>query len=130
MAAIGVCEKVATMTKQGRDENAMSDRQKPAGDQHADVLDVHLVDVAAQIEALLRGLREAQKHVLRLRGALKPLDGEDPVDSVRRRIDGMLTQSEALKDALQAAAEAAAGGPAPPRTNGAPRSAQSPRRST
>jgi hypothetical protein len=40
-------------------------------DKQTGIVDVHVLDVLAQIEALLRGAREIQRHLLRVRGVPK-----------------------------------------------------------
>jgi hypothetical protein len=41
-------------------------------DQRTGVLDVHVLDVLAQVEALLRGAREIQRQILRVPGVPRP----------------------------------------------------------
>jgi hypothetical protein len=74
-----------------------------AVERDADLIDVHILDMAAQIEALLRSVREIQENVLRMRGALPPLRGHDPAEAVQHRVAGMLRECDALRDAVQAA---------------------------
>jgi len=80
--------------------------QKSLSDQAADVLDIHIVDIAAQLEALLRSVRELQRRVLVIRGALPRTDA-DPGAEIQARLGQMLREAEALSDAVNAAADAA-----------------------
>ena len=73
----------------------------------ADILDVHLLDIAAEIEALLRSLRDVQRCVLGVRGIAGLSDCSD-AHSVHDRLIGMLGQCETLRDAVAQAADTAA----------------------
>ena len=73
----------------------------------ADVLDVHIVDIAAQLEALLRSVRELQRSILTIRGALPRTDG-DPAEGIRGRPGMMVRECDALMDAINAAGDDAA----------------------
>jgi hypothetical protein len=68
-------------------------------DEHAAVLDVQLLDVFAQIEALLRSGREVQRELLRVRGVPTSTSREQrraAVSRVQRLAMKMLTESRAL----------------------------------
>jgi hypothetical protein len=80
--------------------------KKPQPEQAADVLDIHIIDIAAQLEALFRSVREVQRGVLTIRGAL-PRKEFDPGADVQARLGQMLQECNALSDAVSAAAEAA-----------------------
>lgn len=73
-----------------------------------DLIDVHLLDIAAQIEALLRSVREIQHDVLRLRGVAPPIPETTPADHIQSRLEGMLSECRALQDAVEHAAMTAA----------------------
>jgi hypothetical protein len=76
--------------------------------QRADVIDVHILDLAAHVEALLRSIREIQRGVLRVRGAVPPTAGVEPAREVQDRFANMLRQCDALRDAIESGAETAA----------------------
>ena len=69
----------------------------------ADLVDVHILDIAAHLEAVLRRVRELQRDLLRVRGV--PLDGGDmpPADSARGRLNEMLQDCAGLRGAVDAA---------------------------
>ena len=79
---------------------------KSATERAADVLDVHILDIAAQLEALLRSVREVQRGVLTIRGAL-PRRDVDPAAEVHARLGLMVAECNALADAVNAARDAA-----------------------
>lgn len=99
--------------------------QERASNRAGDILDVHLLDIAAQLEAILRSVRHVQSGVLRLRGALPADEGPSPVDDVRERLGLMQREWAALGEAIGAALDAADGlsdrlpdlAPQSPRTN-------------
>ena len=74
----------------------------------ADIIDVHILDLAAQIEALLRSVREIQRGVLRVRGAVPPAPGVDPAKDVQDQFANMLRHCDALREAVESGAETAA----------------------
>jgi hypothetical protein len=74
----------------------------------ADIIDVHILDLAAQIEALLRGVREIQRGVLRVRGAVPPAPGVEPAKDLQDQFANMLRVCDALRDAVESGAETAA----------------------
>ena len=80
--------------------------EKPRPEQAADVLDIHIIDIAAQLEALFRSVREVQRGVLTIRGAL-PRNEFDPAAEIQARLGQMLQECNALSDAVSAAADAA-----------------------
>ena len=61
----------------------MPNDQRDEADRQAEVLDVQLLDVFAQIERLLRLGREIQREALRLRGVPTPVKSADRQQSVR-----------------------------------------------
>ena len=83
--------------------NVMAGPSRVAIERGADLIDVHILDMAAQLEALFRSVREIQENILRVRGALPPLRGHDPAEAVQHRMAGMLRECDALRDAVQAA---------------------------
>lgn len=85
----------------------MAAQPKGAVERSADLIDVHILDMAAQIEALLRSVREIQENVLRVRGALPPVARQHPAAAVQSRLAGMLRECDALRDAVLAAAATA-----------------------
>ncbi len=85
-----------------------SDTPNPRFKQVADLLDVHILDMAAEIEALLRGVREVQRGVLRARGVTLP-GGEQPAVYIQQRLEGMLKECGTLRDAVLQAMETAKG---------------------
>ena len=87
-----------------RDFPRMSDRSISP----ADVLDVHVLDLAAHVEALLRDLREIQRDLLRVRGVLPPPSGSQPMQAVHDCFQSLLRDCHALCDAARAGAETAA----------------------
>jgi hypothetical protein len=90
----------------------MSPRHHSDAEKIADLVDVQILDITAHIEALLRGVREVQHDVLKVRGA-----GADPLPRRRRiaaaedaatRLTGMQRDCDSLKDVIGAATAAAA----------------------
>ena len=82
----------------------MTDQRQSEIGPTADLIDVHLLDIAAQIEALLRGVRDAQHTVLRLRGSLPPApSGESPANALNDSLRRMLLECAALRDAVETA---------------------------
>jgi hypothetical protein len=68
-----------------------------------DVLDVHILDVLAQVESVLRHLREVQRCALRVRGVIPPATPDDAHAAMldaQKRVAMMLTGSDSLRDAL------------------------------
>ena len=86
----------------------MSRPANPSPERMPDLIDVHLLDIAAQIEALLRSVREIQHDVLRLRGVAPPNPATTPADHIQNRLEGMLDECRALQDAVEHAAVTAA----------------------
>ena len=84
-----------------RGASVMAAQPVDMGERSADLLDVHLLDITAQIEALLRGVREVQENVLRVRGALPPVTGHQPAEVVQNRLARMLRDCDALRDAVE-----------------------------
>lgn len=69
----------------------------------ADLVDVHILDIAAHVEAVLRDIRELQHDVLRVRGVVAADGGRDPADAARARLDRMLEDCARLREAVTAA---------------------------
>lgn len=81
--------------------------KKSAIDHAANILDVHIVDFAAQLEALLRSVREIQRNILVLRGVL-PRTASSPDAEIETRLRLMREECKALMDAINAATADAA----------------------
>jgi hypothetical protein len=81
----------------------MSPPQRSDAELNADLVDVHVLDMTAQIEALLRGVRDVQRGILRVRGRVQngaPTDRRVAAADVQRRLSDMLTDCDALKEAI------------------------------
>jgi hypothetical protein len=74
----------------------------------ADVIDVHLLDLAAQIEALMREVRHIQRAVLRVRGVVPPAPEVTPAKEVQGHFANLLRGCDALRDAAESGAATAA----------------------
>jgi hypothetical protein len=86
----------------------VQDRQKSPVETTADILDVHVLDVLAQVEMLLRSVREVQRSVLQIRGVPLRVNAEERSacgTDVKVRFARMLDECNALRDAIQAASE-------------------------
>jgi uncharacterized protein YoaH (UPF0181 family) len=73
-------------------------------DQRAAIVDVQLLDVLAQIEALLRNGREVQRELLRVRGVLSyttPDQQRKAAARVQTLVSGMLSDSRALSKVVR-----------------------------
>lgn len=73
-------------------------------DQRTGVLDVHVLDVLAQVEALLRGAREIQRQILRVRGVPRRrslAQRRSAATVVRQTAREMLEDSRALAGVLR-----------------------------
>lgn len=86
--------------------NVLPMPNKPQLERAADILDVHILDIAAETEAMLRGIRQVQRSVLQLRGTLEPGDAA-PVEGIRSHLTRMRADWDALGDAIQAAMDTA-----------------------
>ena len=87
----------------------MNPSSKTPLERTADVLDVHVIDVLAQLEALLRSVHEIQRAVLRVRGTLPPGAGDgDAVEDIQLRLARMAEECEALRSAIDEATPVAA----------------------
>jgi hypothetical protein len=67
-------------------------------------LDVHVLDVLAQVEALLRGAREIQRQILRVRGVPRRRSASQrraAAAAVRKTAQEMLEESRALSVVLR-----------------------------
>lgn len=89
----------------------MTERRDPMSERTADLLDVHVLDIAAQLEALLRGVRDVQRLALQLRGVLPR--GTTMGDEIQARLAAMLLECDALRDAIDSARVTAAKGAGP-----------------
>ena len=81
---------------------------KSADEQTADVLDVHVLDVLAQIELFLRNVREIQRFALQLRGVTVPgphLNSQQALARIEQRLVEMHGDCEAFRSAIQSAVE-------------------------
>ena len=76
---------------------------------NADLLDVHILDITAQIEALLRGVRELQRDLLKVRGAVVTPRSPDGRLAAARDAQARLAAMLQVCDVLKAAAQDAAG---------------------
>jgi hypothetical protein len=73
-------------------------------DQRTGVLDVHVLDVLAQVEALLRDAREIQRQILRVRGVPRPPTAAQrraAAKVVRKTAQQMLEESRGLSAVLR-----------------------------
>jgi hypothetical protein len=73
-------------------------------DQQTGVLDVKVLDVMAQVEALLRGAREIQRQILRVRGVPRhgsATERRSAATVVRKTARQMLEESRALSTVLR-----------------------------
>jgi hypothetical protein len=85
---------------------------KPLVDRKAELLDVQLLDVLAQVEAILRHGREVQREALRIRGVPSPVNQSQrraAATALRDRVDLMHgdcgTLCEVMEDLRAAANE-------------------------
>jgi hypothetical protein len=82
----------------------MSTHEKPAADRMSEQLDVQLLDVLAQIEALLRHGREIQRAALMVRGLpvpVSPSQRRTAGATVDRHVAEMKAESIALAEVLE-----------------------------
>jgi hypothetical protein len=77
---------------------------KSTSELKADLVDVHILDLAAHLEAMLHGIRDLQRGALRLRGVNVGPDRGEPSDLIRARLARMLEECTALHAAVSAAA--------------------------
>jgi hypothetical protein len=73
-------------------------------DERTGVLDVHVLDVLSQVEALLRGAREIQQQILRVRGVPRQRSAQQrraAAAAVRKTAQEMLEESRALSRVLE-----------------------------
>ena len=73
-------------------------------DRQAELLDVQLLDVFAEIEALMRLAREIQREALRLRGvptAVSPAERYSAGQAIRRHIERMTDEGRGLADVIK-----------------------------
>jgi hypothetical protein len=77
---------------------------KNAVDHQAEFVDVQLLDVLAQVEAVLRHGREIQREALRVRGVPNPVNAEErraTGTALRRRVDQMGRECNVLCDVVR-----------------------------
>ena len=82
----------------------MAAQKKSAEEMKADLVDVHILDLAAHLEAMLHGIRDLQRCALRLRGVNVGVERGDPADLIRARLERMLEECRGLRAAVSAAA--------------------------
>ena len=73
-------------------------------DERTGVLDVHVLDVLSQVEALLRGAREIQQQILCVRGVARQRSSRQrraAAAIVRKTAQEMLEESRALSRVLE-----------------------------
>src|SRR5215216_2452848 len=83
--------------------DAMNEQER-RGDRESEVLDVELLDVLAEIEALLRQGREVQREALRVRGVPHPVTSaqrQTAGGEIQRRVRDMRKECHALDEVLQ-----------------------------
>jgi hypothetical protein len=85
----------------------MEPQERSDAERNADIVDVHILDVTAQIEALLRGIRDAQRNILKLRRARTSGERLDAAGAVQERLREMLRECDALHDAVGQAVDRA-----------------------
>src|SRR5688572_16179633 len=88
----------------------MAERSQADIDDVADAIDVHVLDITAQIEALLRGVREVQRGIISVhQSARRDAAGSPrtPASDVASRLTAMLTDCDSLKGAVTDAADRA-----------------------
>jgi hypothetical protein len=81
----------------------MPNDAQPATYRQSEIVDVGLLDVFAQIEALLRCGRETQRDALRVRGLPDPVTPAQRLaagKSMRNHVTDMIDQCRALTDVL------------------------------
>ena len=88
----------------------MPSRSRQSPERQSEVLDVQLLDVLAQIEALLRGGREVQREALRVRGVpapVSPPQRKAAAAKIQKRVAEMDSECQTLCDVIQDLAESA-----------------------
>src|SRR5829696_5774802 len=82
----------------------MPNQRPDSADRQAEILDVQLLDVFAQIEALMRSGREIQREALRLRGVPSRVGADERQDAghvIRERLARMTGETRALGDVIK-----------------------------
>jgi hypothetical protein len=77
----------------------------------ADLVDVHVVDMLAQVQALLRSVSEVQRNVLRVRGvpaSVTHSQREHAADALQKVLMRMVEECDAMREAIQEARASAA----------------------
>jgi hypothetical protein len=85
--------------------------QRPTAERQSEILDVQLLDVFAQIEALLRLGREVQRHALRVRGVPEPVSAPQRKAAgqrIRAHVGEMANECRTLADILRELEDTAA----------------------
>lgn len=88
----------------------MDESGRAHADDLADAIDVHVLDITAQIEALLRGVREVQRGILTVHQSSRRTTGDSAAAAaatVAARLAIMLTDCDSLKGAITDAADRA-----------------------
>jgi hypothetical protein len=82
----------------------VDDRTRTAADRQSELLDVELMDVFAEIEAMLRCGREVQRDALRIRGLPHPVSVAQRLEagrSIRNHLRNMIDECRGLADVLR-----------------------------
>ena len=77
----------------------------------ADLVDVHVVDMLAQVQALLRSVGEVQRNLLRVRGvpaSVTHSQREHAGDVLQKVLTRMVQECDAMREAIQDASTSAA----------------------
>jgi hypothetical protein len=89
----------------------MTDIERTKADRQSELLDVQLLDAFAEIEALLRGGREVQRHALRVRGLPTPVSageregaGREIVRHLKQMADDCRMLEQVVRDLQETAA--------------------------
>ena len=107
MTPVGIPQ-ILSSAGRSRDCNRRN-RDMPNGrpdkaDRQAEILDVQLLDVFAQIEALMRLAREIQREALRLRGVptqVSPAERYGAGQAIRRHLEHMGDEGRGLADVIK-----------------------------
>jgi hypothetical protein len=78
-------------------------KNKAALERTADLLDVHVVDMLAHVQALLRSVTQIQRTILGVRGVAAATVGrsQQAADDVQKLLARMAKECDALRDAIQ-----------------------------
>jgi hypothetical protein len=92
------------------DTAPMPSQTRLSPERQSEVLDVQLLDVLAEIEALLRGGREVQREALRVRGVpspVTPAQRKAAATKIQKRVAEMDAECRTLCDIVRDLAQAA-----------------------